>query len=307
MSQSIRPLIIIGSGPAALTAAIYASRSGIQPLIVEGTAPGGQLMGTSYVENWPGIKKIMGPQLMMDMRAHAEHFGTEFLHGEITRVDFSSRPFKLWTSKNQELMARSIIIATGSNHKKLNCPGEAEYWSKGVTTCAVCDGAFYKNGKIIIVGGGDTAMEDASFMTNYTDDITIVHILDKLTASHAMQERVLKNKNIKIIYNSTVTKIEGNGQHVTHAIITDQKTGKTHQLAADAIFIAIGLTPNSGPFKGHVDCAPNGYILVKNHTHTSVPGVFAAGDVVDYVYRQAITSAGTGCMAALDSDRFLKE
>lgn len=306
MSSEIKPLIIIGSGPAALTAGIYASRAGIVPLLIEGTAPGGQLMGTSYVENWPGLKRVLGPQLMMDMRSHAESLGAQFVHGEITRVDFSSHPFKLWTAKNQEYQAHSVILATGSTPKRLGCPGESEYWGKGVTTCAVCDGAFYKDGKVIIVGGGDTAMEDASFMTNFTKDITIVHILDKLTASHAMQEHVLKHPNIKILYESTVTTIEGDGKHVTQAVITNCKTKQTQTLKADAIFIAVGLNPNSAPFKGQIDLAPNGYVLVKNHTHTSVPGVFAAGDVVDFVYRQAITSAGTGCMAALDADRYLK-
>lgn len=306
MSSEIKPLIIVGSGPAALTAGIYACRAGIVPLLIEGTAPGGQLMGTSYVENWPGAKRVLGPQLMMDMRAHTESLGAQFIHAEIERSDFSERPFKLWSTKNQLFKAQSVILATGSTPKRLGCPGESEYWGKGVTTCAVCDGAFYKDGKIIIVGGGDTAMEDASFMTNFTKDITIVHILDKLTASHAMQAPVLKNSNIKIIYDSTVTTIEGDGKHVTQAIITNKKTGATQTLQANAIFIAVGLNPNSAPFKGQIDLAPNGYVLVNNHTRTSVPGVFAAGDVVDYIYRQAITSAGTGCMAALDAERYLK-
>jgi thioredoxin reductase (NADPH) len=190
--------------------------------------------------------------------------------------------------------------------KRLGCPGEETYWGKGVTTCAVCDGAFYKNGTVIIVGGGDTAMEDASFMANLTKDITVIHILDKLTAAASMQQRVLTNPDTKIIYQSTVTAFEGNGAHLTHAVVTHQKTGEVQRIACDAAFIAVGLHPNTGPFKGQIELEPNGYISVKKHTQTSVSGIFAAGDVADYVYRQAITSAGTGCMAALDAERYLK-
>ena len=298
-------LVIIGSGPAALTAAIYAGRALLQPLVIEGKNPGGQLMGTSFVENWPSIKSILGPQLMLDMRAHAEHCGARFLAEEVITANFSKRPFVLTTSKNTKLAAESVIITTGSTPKKLQIPGEDMYWGKGVTTCAVCDGAFYKNGTVLIVGGGDTAMEDAAFMTRFTDKITVIHIRDKLTASIAMQERVLNNPAIKVVYESTVTGIKGNGKHVTHAVVINKKTGEEQTVPCDALFVAIGLTPNTTPFKGHLELNPSGYIVTKNHTETSIPGVFAAGDVVDFRYRQAITSAGTGCMAALDAERFL--
>ena len=299
-------LIIIGSGPAGLTAAVYAARANLKPLMIQGKNPGGQLMNTSYVENWPGETSILGPQLMIKMQAHATHFGTQALEEAVATADFSKKPFALTTDRGTTLTADAIIIATGASSKKLGCPGESEYWGKGVTTCAVCDGAFYKDKPVIIVGGGDTAMEDASFMLNFTDDITIIHILDKLTASHAMQERVIDNPKIKIVYNSTVSKMKGNGNHVTHAVVTDQKTGQTRDIPADAIFVAIGLNPNVGPFKGQVELNKFGFIEVKDHTQTSVPGVFVAGDVADYRYRQAITSAGAGCMAALDAERYLK-
>lgn len=304
-SSSIEKLIIIGSGPAALTAGVYAARANLKPIIIEGNAPGGQLMGTSFIENWPGEKQILGPQLMMKMRDHAKHFGCNFISGSVQSVDFSKKPFTVTTNKDKVFQAHALIIATGAEPKRLNIPGEQEHWGKGVTTCAVCDGAFYPDKRVIIVGGGDTAMEDASFMTKFTDKITIVHILDKLTASHAMQERVINNKNIQIIYNSTITSVEGNSSHVTHATITNQKTGVQERVEADAVFIAIGLNPNTKPFQGHLQLDSFGYITVTNHTHTSVEGVFAAGDVADYRYRQAITSAGSGCMAALDAERYL--
>lgn len=298
-------LIIVGSGPAGLTAAIYAARANLSPLVINGKNPGGQLMGTTDVENWPGEIKISGPKLMMQMQEHAAHFGTQFLDESVTSVDFSKKPFQLTTDTKTVLSADSVIIATGALPKRLNCPGESALWGKGVTTCAVCDGAFYKDRPVVIVGGGDTAMEDASFMLNFTNKITIVHILDKLTASAAMQEKVLDNAAITIIYNHTVTEIQGK-EHVTGVIITDQKSKKQQLLPTDAVFVAIGLNPNIGPFKDHVALTQSGFIKVEKHTHTSVPGVFAAGDVYDYQYRQAITSAGSGCMAALDAERYLK-
>lgn len=300
-------VIIIGAGPAGLTAGLYLGRANLAPLIIEGKNPGGQLMGTSYVENWPGTPRILGPELMMNMREHTQRFGAQFLAQEVVRVDFSKRPFTLFTNKNTELKAQSIIIATGAQPRKLGVPGEDTYWGKGVTTCAVCDGAFYPNKKVMIVGGGDTAMEDASFMTKFTSDITIVHILDKLTASHAMQERVINNPAIKIIYSSTVTAVEGDGSHITKATITNKKTGEHTTQPVDGIFVAIGLTPNTQPFKGQLDLTSYGYITVTDHTKTSVPGVFVAGDVADDRYRQAVTSAGAGCMGALDAERYLRE
>lgn len=303
--MDIYNVVIIGSGPAGLTAGIYTARANLKPIILEGKKPGGQLMGTSYVENWPGEKSILGPQLMMNMQNHAKGLGCTMRSEEITKVDFSKRPFTIWTDSGSELKAHTVIITTGATPKRLKIPGEDQYWGKGVTTCAACDGAFYKDKKVVIVGGGDTAMEDASFMTKFTNQITVIHILDELTASFAMKDRVLKNPDIKVIYQSTLTEIKGDGTHVTHVTIKNQKTGKTEQMETDAVFIAIGLTPNTKPFAGQVELDSHGYIALKQGTQTSVPGIFAAGDVADYKYRQAITSAGTGCMAAFDAERFL--
>lgn len=305
--SSLEKLIIIGSGPAGYTAAVYAARAGLSPLLIEGKQPGGQLMGTTHVENWPGIKQILGPVLMNNMKEHAASFGTRFSAREIVRVDFSQRPLTLWTDRQEQLQAQAIIIATGATPKRLGCPGEEAYWGKGVTTCAVCDGAFYRNKPVVIIGGGDTALEDASFMTNFTENITIVHILDKLTASKAMQDRVLNNPKITILYNSTVSAFEGDGQHLTHTIITNKITGENKKTETSAAFVAIGLTPNTHVFKNQLDLDPRGYALPVNHTATNIPGVFVAGDVADFHYRQAITSAATGCMAALDAERFLKQ
>ena len=307
MKNKVHKLIIIGSGPAGLTAAVYAARANLKPIIIDGQEPGGQLMKTTYVENWPGEKSILGPELMTKMRNHAKHFGTEFIAGNVSAVDFSSKPFSLIIDDKNEIKAHAIIIATGATPKNLNIPGEREYWGKGITTCAICDGAFYPNKKVLIVGGGDTAMEDASFLKKFTKDITIVHILDKFTASHAMQQRVINDPDIKVIYNSTVTQVFGENNHVTGVEITDQKTGKKSTMDIDGVFIAIGLSPNSGPFKDHISCNKGGFIEVKNQVHSSVEGVFVAGDVHDYRYRQAITAAGAGCMAALEAERYLAE
>ncbi|MGC2310460.1 MAG: thioredoxin-disulfide reductase [Candidatus Babeliaceae bacterium] len=299
-------LIIIGSGPAAYTAAIYAARAHLEPLLIEGKEPGGQLMGTTYVENWPGIKRILGPQLINDMKEHAQSLGTRFIAEEALEVSVE-RPFQIKTHRNNLFYAEALIIATGATPKRLGCPGESDYWGKGVTTCAVCDGVFYHNKKVIIVGGGDSAMENASFLTNFTQDITIVHILDKFTACPSMQERVLSNPSIKVIYSSTVSRIMGDGSHVTGVILTDQKTKKETEVPIDGVFISIGLNPNTGIVKGKVALNEYGYIKHILYSQTSVSGIFAAGDVVDDRYRQAITSAGSGCMAALDAERFLKE
>ncbi len=307
MNDSVEKLVIIGSGPAGLTAAIYAARSFLNPLVIEGREPGGQLMSTSYVENWPGEASILGPELMKKMRSHAEHFKTRFLSEELTAVDLSVRPFLLTTSKQTMIKTHTLIIATGATAKKLGCEGEAEYWGKGVSTCAVCDGTFYAGKEVVIVGGGDSAMESASFMTNFTDKITIVHILPKLTACPSMQERVIHNPTIKIIYNSTVTAIKGTQGKVSSVKITNQQTGEHTELPAQGVFIAIGLKPNTDLFKNQLAMNHYGYITIECHTRTSVPGVFAAGDVADDRYRQAITSAGSGCAATLDAERYLKQ
>ncbi len=305
MSSTIHKLIIIGSGPAGLTAAIYAARSNLQPVVIDGSQPGGQLMTTSLVENWPGEQSIMGPKLMMQMREHAKAFKTEFISESVTRVDFSKKPFTLWTDRDKELKAHAIIIASGASPNRLKVPGEDEYWGKGLTTCAVCDAAFYKDQKVVIIGGGDTAMEDASFLKKFTNDITIIQILDKLTASYAMQQRVINDPDIKIIYNSSVTKFDGDGERVNKITVTNQKTGKQAQMQVNGVFLAIGLTPNTVPFADQVEFDNWGYIKVSDHTKTSKEGVFAAGDAEDFRYRQAVTAAGAGCMAALDAERYL--
>lgn len=303
----LEKLIIIGSGPAGLTAALYAARAGLSPLVIEGKEPGGQLMGTTFVENWPGTEKIGGPQLMATMRSHAVYFGARLLGREIVSVDFASQPFSLTTNKNELLTAQTVIVATGASARRLNCPGEAEMWGKGVTTCAVCDGALYKGKRVVIVGGGDTAMEDASFMTNFTSDITILQITPALTASKAMQDRVLSHKNIKILYSTRVEAIEHNQKNVTGILITNMQNNEKTVLPADAVFVAIGLVPSTSIFQQKLELSPSGHILQKSNTETSVRGIFAAGDVVDFRYRQAITSAGSGCAAALDAERFLQE
>lgn len=305
--ETTRNLIIIGSGPAGLTAGIYAARANLAPLIIEGKNPGGQLMGTSFVENWPGEKSILGPTLMANMREQAKQLGCEFLGQEIAQVDFTKKPFTLWTHKKQELTAHAVIIATGALPNKTGCPGEQEYWGKGVTTCAVCDGAFYKDKKVAIIGGGDTAMEDASFMTKFTQNITIVQILDTLTATAAMQERVVNDQRINIFYSCTLNGVEGDGQKVTGITILNNKTQQVSQLPMDGVFIAIGLKPSTSVFKDQLRLTDYGYIHVTNHTRSSVDGVFVAGDVADYRYRQAITSAASGCMATLDAEKYLKE
>lgn len=304
--NSIHPLIIIGSGPAGLTAAIYASRANLSPVIIEGTTPGGQLMGTSMVENWPGEKQIMGPKLMINMREQAAALGTTFVAGSVESIDLSQRPFTITTTKNTRLQAHAIIIATGASPLKLGCPGEETYWGRGVSTCAICDAAFYKGKGVVIVGGGDTAMEDASFLAKFTDNITIIHIKDKLTASPALQERVLKNKKITIVYSSTVTEIQGDGSKVTAVVVENKTTGKKNTLATDGVFIAIGLRPNTDIFKGQLKTNAYGYLSITDETKTSHPGVFAAGDVFDDRYRQAITAAGSGCKASLDAQRYLE-
>lgn len=307
MENKIHKLIIIGSGPAGLTAAIYAARANLEPIIIDGNEPGGQLVKTSYVENWPGEKSILGPQLMMNMRDHAKHFGTQFVSGKVTKVDFAQKPFSITVDDKKTLQAHAIIIATGATPKRLGITGEDQYWGKGVTTCAVCDGAFYKDKKVIVVGGGDTAMEDASFLKKFTNDITIVHILDKFTASYAMQQRVVDDASIKVHYNSTVTEIHGDNQKVTGITITNQENGQKMELAADGVFIAIGLDPNSKPFRDVITCNKGGWIEVTDQTQSNIKGVFVAGDVHDYRYRQAVTAAGAGCMAALDAERYLSE
>jgi len=304
MSDEPKKLIIIGSGPAGLTAAIYSARANLNPLIIEGSNPGGQLMNTSLVENWPGEKSIMGPKLMINMKEHAQSLNAQFLAESVTKVDFSKKPFTIWTDRDTELKAEAVIVATGAHAKKLSIPGEKEYWGKGVTTCAICDGAFYKDKKVVVIGGGDTAMEDASFLKRFTKNITVIQIMDKLTASQAMQQRVLNDQDITILYNSIVSEFHGDDSRLNKITITNQKTKEQSTMAVDGAFLAIGMKPNTEPFQGQLEMDKWGFLTVSDHTKTSVEGVFAAGDVEDFRYRQAITAAGAGCMAALDAERY---
>ncbi|MBI2353047.1 FAD-dependent oxidoreductase [Candidatus Dependentiae bacterium] len=300
-------LAIIGTGPAGLTAAIYAARANIIPLVFQGPKPGGQLMSTTYIENWPGNDSILGPSLMINMMNQAQKLAT-IMHPEtITNLDLSQQPFKLTTNQKQDFYSHSIIIASGTTPNKLSCPGEDFYWGKGVSTCAVCDGAFYQNQSIVIVGSGDSSMESASFLLRNHNKITIVHIGDKLTASFSMQQRIKQKPNITIISNSTVTSVLGDEKKITHVEITHLKTGQKTMIMTSALFLAIGHKPNTDLCKGQLELTPSAHIKVYDQVKTSKEGVFAAGDVQDAKYRQAIVSAGFGCIAALEAERYLNE
>ncbi|MDQ3964284.1 MAG: thioredoxin-disulfide reductase [Actinomycetota bacterium] len=305
MTKSERDVIIIGSGPAGLTAAVYAARADLHPLMIEGVEAGGQLMLTTDVENYPGfVDGIMGPELMELMRKQAARFGTEILTDNVTAVDLSSRPFTVTTS-SEEFTARALIIATGASAKMLGVPGEKELLGHGVSTCATCDGFFFKSQDLVMVGGGDSAMEEAIFLTKFASKVTIVHRRDSLRASKIMQDRAFNNDKIDFIWDSVVTEIFGNGK-VAGTRIKNIKTGAETELAAGGVFVAIGHTPNTSLFEGQLDLS-GGYIVTEGEgTQTSVPGVFGAGDVVDFRYRQAITAAGMGCMAAIDAERYLE-
>lgn len=298
-------LVIIGSGPAGLTAGIYAARAKLQPLIIEGNKPGGQLMGTTFVENWPGEKSIFGPELMIKMQDHARHMGCIFLSEQVVQTDLSNRPFTIVTHRNKIITTDALIVASGAAPKRLNCSGEQEYWGKGITTCAVCDAALYQDKRVIIIGGGDTSMEFALSLLKFTKHITLIQVLDKLTASAAMQERAFKEHSIDVIYQSTISAIHGDGKWITGVTVVDQKNNKSYELPTDGIFLAIGLKPNTSFVEQQLELDKLGYIRTTKYSQTSVPGVFAAGDVMDNRYRQAITSAGSGCMAALDAERYL--
>ena len=301
----IRNVVIIGSGPAGLTAAIYTGRAKLKPLVIEGDNPGGQLMTTTAVENWPGIKSVQGPDLMIDMKAHAAACGTEFLADSVTEVDFSQRPYKLTTKRGKVIEAQSVIVACGASHRKLHCPGEAEYWSKGVTVCATCDAPFYKGKEVLIVGGGNTAMTEADYLKRFAKKVTVVHILDKFTATDPIKDRVLDDDAIEKIYSSTVIEFKGDGNRLTSVIIENQKTKEKTEKKFDGVFIAIGLKPNTSLFEGQLPLDKYGYIQITEKTCTEKEGVFVAGDVADYRYKQAVTSSGDGCKAALDCEYFL--
>jgi thioredoxin reductase (NADPH) len=305
MHADARRIVIIGSGPAGLTAAVYAARGNLAPLVIEGIEAGGQLMLTTEVENYPGfVDGVMGPELMELMRKQAARFGTEYLTEDVTAVDFATRPFELRTG-DQTIHAHSVVIATGATARMLEIPGERELLGHGVSTCATCDGFFFRDQELVVVGGGDSAVEEAIFLTKFATKVTVIHRRDQLRASKIMQERAFENDKIDFVWDSVVTEISGNGK-VQGARIKNVKTGEERELPVGGVFVAIGHIPNTALFEGQLEMT-GGYIVTpKDGTETSVPGVFAAGDVVDFRYRQAITAAGMGCMAAMDAERFLE-
>jgi thioredoxin reductase (NADPH) len=304
--------LIIGSGPAGLTAAIYNARANLKPLLLEGEGqgieigPGGQLTLTSEVENYPGFDKgVTGPELMEKMRAQAARFGTVLVSRKATRVDFSSRPFKVWAG-DTEYRARAVIIASGARPRLLGLANEGQLIGHGLSTCATCDGFFFRGQDIAVVGGGDSAMEEATYLTRHADSVTIVHRRDQLRASKIMIDRARKNPKIRWALNAVIHQIEDEGGQLQRVILKDMVSGELRPLAVTGVFVAIGHVPNTALFAGEIDLDANGYIQLKERTATSVPGVFAAGDVADHIYRQAITAAGTGCAAAIDAERWLE-
>ena len=305
VSEDVRDVIIIGSGPAGLTAAVYASRADLKPLMIEGFEAGGQLMLTTEVENYPGfIEGIMGPELMERMRSQAARFGTDYITDNVTSVDFTSRPFEVATT-DRSFKARSVIISTGASAKMLGVPGEKELLGHGVSTCATCDGFFFRDQELLVVGGGDSALEEATFLTKFASKVTVVHRRNELRASKIMQQRAFDNPKIEFLWDTTITDLVGEGK-LSGAKILNVKTGDESTISAGGVFVAIGHTPNTSLFEEQLEL-DGGYIKTAGDTtDTSVPGVFAAGDVVDYRYRQAVTAAGMGCQAAMDSERWLE-
>ena len=299
-------VLIIGSGPAGLTAAIYTARANLSPLMIEGSQAGGQLTLTTDVENYPGFPQgIMGPQLIQDMRAQAERFGTVFQTADVTKVDLSRRPFAVTINDEETVHARSLIISTGASANLLGLDSESRLLGHGVSTCATCDGFFFRGQPIAVIGGGDSAMEEATFLTKFASHVTIIHRRDKLRASKIMQDKAMKNEKISFRWNSVVEDMLGDDV-VTGLRLRDSLTNDTTTLDCKGVFVAIGHTPNTQIFRGQIEMDANGYIQTSHGTATNVPGVFAAGDVQDPHYRQAITAAGTGCMAAMDAERFLE-
>ncbi len=315
MNGDVRNVLIIGSGPAGLTAAIYAARANLRPLCVEGfmaggLVPGGQLMFTTDVENYPGFpEKVTGPELMKRFRDQAERQGCEFVTADVERVDLSARPFRVWVEGEAEpRLTRTIILSTGARANYLGLPSEQALINRGVSACAVCDGALFRNRPVAVVGGGDTAMEEASYLAGLCSSVTLIHRRDSFRASKAMQQRVAANPKITVLTNTVVDEVLGAEQERVTGLRLRDAAGATSAIDVDALFVAIGHTPLNDIVKGQVDLHPNGYVKTSpGTTRTNVPGVFAAGDVQDFVYRQAVTAAGTGCMAALEAERWLQE
>lgn len=299
-------VVIIGSGPAGYTAGIYTSRAKLKTRIVSGTLPGGQLMTTSEVENYPGFPNgIFGPELMMNMRQQAERFGTCIVDDEVIRVDFNKRPFEV-TSHSETCEAHSVIICTGASPRKLGIPSEEQFAGRGVSYCATCDGPFFKGEDIVVVGGGDTALEEATFLTKFGKSVRLVHRRASLRASKILQQKAFENPKIEFLWNRVISTIEGD-RKVGAVTVKDVENGLEQRLPAGGIFVAIGHEPNTAIYKGQIELDNKGYIILKNHTATNIEGVFAAGDVHDFRYRQAITAGGFGCMAALDVEKWLTE
>ena len=299
-------VVIIGAGPSGYTAGIYCSRAGYDTLILSGILPGGQLVNTTEVENYPGFENgIMGPDLMIEMRKQTQRMGTTIVDDEAVNVDFRRKPFKVLTA-SEEYEGRAIIIATGANPKKIGLKGEQTFGGKGVSYCATCDGPFFRNQELVVVGGGDSAIEEATFLTKFATTVHLIHRRDKLRASKVMQERAFNNEKIKFHWDSAVTDIKGD-QKMQQAVVKNLKTGEEKILDAGGLFVAIGHQPNTKLFVNQIDLDDEGYIVLKDKTKTNVEGVFAAGDVHDRSYRQAITAAGFGCMAAIDVDKYLTE
>ncbi len=304
--QTASNVVVIGSGPAGLTAALYAARANLEPLVIEGLEAGGQLMLTTMVENWPGYRDgIMGPDLMAEMREQAMRFGAEIVTGQVTSVDLSRQPFTLATAE-AEYHARALIISTGASARLLGLPSERTLMGHGVSTCATCDGYFFRGKPIAVVGGGDSAMEEAIFLTKFATHVTVIHRRDKLRASKIMQDKALAHPKISFLWNSEVVEVKDTARgEVSAVVVKNRETAEQTELPVDGLFVAIGHNPNTPLFVGQLDMDENGYI-VTDGTRTSVPGVFACGDVQDHVYRQAVTAAGSGCMAAIDSEKYLE-
>jgi thioredoxin reductase (NADPH) len=304
-TNEVREIIVIGGGPAAYTAALYSARANLNPLVIEGFAWGGQLMITSDVENYPGYADgVLGPEMMQDLRRQAERFGTEFLTDDVTKVDFSERPFRVWVG-DDEYRAEAIVVSTGANARQLGLESEKRLQGRGVSYCAVCDAAFFKEKEIVVVGGGDSAMEEATFLAKFASKVTVIHRRESFRASPIMVDRARSNDKIEFLLDSVVEEVLGE-ETVTGVVVRNLKTNERTELPADGFFVAIGHDPNTALFRGQLDMDEAGYIETKGKTsETNVEGVFAAGDVQDHVYRQAVTAAGSGCMAALDAERFL--